>query len=134
MWFFLPSILANCKLTIHSSEIRGLRSTKCSSETLQNLLYFMYKKTHVVFFVFHFVQLYIFTLWLPWSVSTVDIDQVYMPFCQVFWMPSAIGNWPKFAVGKRHAVGNRVKPQFALYMSCKKPISIFFCIPKQNNY
>ena len=39
----------------HSSEIRGLRSTKCSSETLQNLLYFIYKKTHVVFFVFHFV-------------------------------------------------------------------------------
>ena len=25
----------------HSLEIRGLRSTKCSSETLQNLLYFM---------------------------------------------------------------------------------------------
>ena len=46
----------------HSSEIRGLCSTKCSSKTLQNLLYFMYKKTHVVFFVFHFVQLYIFTL------------------------------------------------------------------------
>ena len=46
----------------HSSEIRGLRLTKSSSETLQNLLYFMYKKTHVVFFVFHFVQLYIFTL------------------------------------------------------------------------
>ena len=47
-----------------NSEIRGLCSTKCSSETLQNLLYFMYKKrkTHVVFFVFHFVQLYIFTL------------------------------------------------------------------------
>ena len=33
----------------HSSQIRGLRSTKCSSETLQNLLYFMYEKTHVVF-------------------------------------------------------------------------------------
>ena len=46
----------------HSSEIRGLRSTKCSSETLQNLLYFMYKKMHVVFFVFYFMQLYIFTL------------------------------------------------------------------------
>ena len=30
-------------------------------KTLQNLLYFMYKKTHVVFFVFHSVQLYIFT-------------------------------------------------------------------------
>ena len=38
--------------------------------TLQNLLYFMYKKTHVVFFVFHFVPLYIFTLWMPWSMST----------------------------------------------------------------
>ena len=48
--------------TPHSSEIRGLRSTKCSSKTLQNLLYFMYKKTQVVFFLFHFVQLYIFTL------------------------------------------------------------------------
>ena len=54
----------------HSSEIRGLRSTKCSSETLQNLLYFMYKKTHAVFLVFHFVQLYLFTLWMPWSMST----------------------------------------------------------------
>ena len=30
---------------IHSSEITGLRSTKCSSRTLQNLLFFMYKKT-----------------------------------------------------------------------------------------
>ena len=48
--------------SLHFSEIRGLRSMKCSSEMLQNLLYFMYKKTHVVFFVFHFVQLYIFTL------------------------------------------------------------------------
>ena len=44
-------------ITNHSSEIRGLRSTKYSSKTLQNLLYFMYKKTHIVFFVFHFVQL-----------------------------------------------------------------------------
>ena len=36
----------------HTSEIRDLRSTKCSSKTLQNLLYFMYKKTHVVFSFF----------------------------------------------------------------------------------
>ena len=59
----------------HSSEIRGLRSMKCSSETLQNLLYFMYKKTHVgsFLFVFHFVQLYIFTLTITWVY--VDIDQ-----------------------------------------------------------
>ena len=50
------------KLSKHSSEIRGLCSTKCSSEMLQNLLYFMHKKTHeVFFFAFHFVQLYIFT-------------------------------------------------------------------------
>ena len=33
---------------------------KCSSETLQNFLYLMYKNTHVVFFVFHFEQLYLF--------------------------------------------------------------------------
>ena len=52
-------------LTLHSSEIRGLRSTKCSSELLQNLLYFMYKKTHVVFFVFYFVQLYFFPYECP---------------------------------------------------------------------
>ena len=50
---------------VHSSEIRGLRSTKCSSETLQNLLYSMYKKSHVVFFVFHFVQLYFFPYECP---------------------------------------------------------------------
>ena len=42
---------------------------KCPSEMLQNLLYFMYKKTHVVFFVFHFVQFYIFTY------VYVDMDQ-----------------------------------------------------------
>ena len=39
----------------HSSEIRGLRLTKSSSEMLQNLLYFMYKKIP-----FHFLQLYSF--------------------------------------------------------------------------
>ena len=55
-------VCAEKNISGHSSEIRGLRSTKCSSETLQNLLYFMYKKIHVVFFVFHFMQLYIFTL------------------------------------------------------------------------
>ena len=33
-----------------------MRTKKFSSEMLQNLLHFMYKKTHVVFFVFHFVQ------------------------------------------------------------------------------
>ena len=53
-------------LSKDSSEIRGLRSMKCSSKTLQILLYFMYKKTHVlVFFVFHFVQLYFFPYECP---------------------------------------------------------------------
>ena len=36
----------------HSSEKRGLRSTFFSGETLQNLLYFWKKKTHVVFSFF----------------------------------------------------------------------------------
>ena len=56
-------------ISSHSSEKRGLRSMKYASKMLQNLLYFMYKKTHVVFFVYHFVQPYIFTLFY------VDIDQ-----------------------------------------------------------
>ena len=54
-------------VSLHSSKIRGLRSMKCSSKTLQNLLYFMYKKTHVVFFRFSFCA----TLLYPF----VDIDQ-----------------------------------------------------------
>ena len=60
-----------CTKHMHSSEIRGLRSTKCSSKTLQNLLYFMYKKTHVVFFVFHFVQHF----YLMNALVYVDIEQ-----------------------------------------------------------
>ena len=47
-------------LPFHSSEIRGLCLMKCSSETLQNLPYFWNTKTHVVFFLFHFVLLYFF--------------------------------------------------------------------------
>ena len=42
----------------HSSEIRGLCSTKSSNEILQNLPYFWNKKTCLVFFMFHFVLLY----------------------------------------------------------------------------
>ena len=55
----------------HSSEIRGLCSTKCSSEMLQNLLYFMYTKTYLVFFIFHFMQLYFSLIhaWC-WCMST----------------------------------------------------------------
>ena len=48
------------KIGVHSSEIRGLCSTKCSRETLQNLPYFWNTKTHIVFFVFHFVLFYFF--------------------------------------------------------------------------
>ena len=74
-------IFAHCT---HSSEIRGLRSTKCSIEKLQNLLYFMYKKTHVVFFVFQFVQLYIFTLWMPWSMTWVFLYIKYSKYWSVW--------------------------------------------------
>ena len=60
-----------CKLTkgisddssYHYSQIRGLQSMKCSSAMLQNLRYFMYTKTNIVYlpfclFIFHCVQLY----------------------------------------------------------------------------
>ena len=38
---------------------------KCFSERLQNLLYFMYKKTQVVFFVCNLMQLYFFPYECP---------------------------------------------------------------------
>ena len=31
---------------------------------------FIEKKTHVVFFVFHLEHFWVFTLWIPWSIST----------------------------------------------------------------
>ena len=49
---FLHEKKFGCEKAGHSSEIRGLCSRKCSSKRLQNLLYFMYKKTHVVFSFF----------------------------------------------------------------------------------
>ena len=53
-------VLAN-NLPIHSSEIGGgLCLMKWSNKILQNLPYCYHKKTHIVFFVFHFVQLYFF--------------------------------------------------------------------------
>ena len=62
---------------INSSEIRGLDSMKCSSEMLQNQLYFMYKKTHVVFFFSLLIfTTYLFLLSMPWSMLT-DIDQSF---------------------------------------------------------
>ena len=50
----LQTSLAMAKALSHdnSSEIRILCSMKCSRKTLQNLLYFMHKKTLVVFFSF----------------------------------------------------------------------------------
>ena len=43
---------------------------KCSSETLQNLLYFIYKKTHLVLFSFSFHVIFLFPLLMPWSMLT----------------------------------------------------------------
>ena len=50
----------------HSLEMRGLYSMKCSSKTLQNLLYFMYYKkmmTNVI--IFSFCKTLDFILWCP---------------------------------------------------------------------
>ena len=49
--------------------LRGLHSIKCSSEMLQNLLYFMNKKTMEVFFSFHFMRLTFFTILMPWPIN-----------------------------------------------------------------
>ena len=59
-------------LSLHSSEISGLCSSKCSIEILQNLLYF------ICFFssFLHYVKLYFFYYECPGlSMLTVDIDQ-----------------------------------------------------------
>ena len=62
----------------NSSEIRGLCLRKCSIETLQNLPYFWKKKTHVVFFIFHFVLLYFFPNECP-GLSTFEVGIIAQP-------------------------------------------------------
>ena len=54
----------------HSLEMRGLYSMKCSSKTLQNLLYFIYykKRTSVIFFFFSFCKTLDFCLMMPLSM------------------------------------------------------------------
>ena len=42
-------------IILHSSQISGLRLNEMFQQNAQNLLYFMYTKTYVVFF-FHFLQ------------------------------------------------------------------------------
>ena len=60
--FFLEKIKIRCVFLTcccgHSSEIRSVCLMKCASKTLQNLPFFLNKKTHIVFFVLHFVLLY----------------------------------------------------------------------------
>ena len=48
---FICSEQAELPQSKHSSEIKGLRSMKCSSEMLQNLPHFWITKSHVVFFI-----------------------------------------------------------------------------------
>ena len=59
------------RLAFHSSEKRGLCSINFSGKVLHNLLYFLciYKNTYHVGF-FHYMQLGIFTLWMPYSMLT----------------------------------------------------------------
>ena len=53
----------------HSSETRGLHSTKCSSKTHQNLLFYIYKNScWFILFSFHITLL--FPLWMPRSILT----------------------------------------------------------------
>ena len=66
IWCMPPPPSASSAL--HSSEIRSLRSTLCSSKTLRNLLCFMYKKTHVVFS-------FRATLFSPLMNALVYVDQ-----------------------------------------------------------
>ena len=47
---------------VHISKINDLCSTLNSKKMLQNLLCFNKKKTHVVFFVFHFEHFWVFGL------------------------------------------------------------------------
>ena len=66
----------------HSSEIRSLSSTKCWSEKLQNLLYFM------CIFIFHFMQLYVFPYECPRTYSPGPVKLSILPntqleYCQV---------------------------------------------------
>ena len=51
-WLIYSSISGiQCRyINLHSSQFQGLRSTKNSSETLQNLPYFWNTKTNIVFF------------------------------------------------------------------------------------
>jgi hypothetical protein len=91
-----------------SSKMGGLRSAKCSSKMLQNLLYFVYKKTHVVFSFFISCN---FAFSLMNSLVYVDIDQgihkgksgvargekrnklqCYLPI-HVFWDQKYTVNW-----------------------------------------
>ena len=61
------------KVSRHSSEIRGLFLMKCPSEMLQNLSYFWNMKTQIIFFIFHFILYFIFSLMN--ALVYVDIDQ-----------------------------------------------------------
>ena len=62
----------------HSSEKRGLRSTFWPREMLQNLLCLWKKKTQVVFFVFHFEQLWVLPLWMPWTWSMLTYTRAFI--------------------------------------------------------
>ena len=84
-------------ILVHSSEKRGLRSTKCSSKMLQILLYFMYKKTHISsFFRFSFHATLYFYLMnaLVYANIKQGIHKIKMKckqkICGAFWERSKI--------------------------------------------
>ena len=73
IYLLLYAMDGSLSLLLHSSQFRSLCSMKSSSEMLQNLLYVIYKKTHVVFFHFSFCATLYF--YLMNALVYVNIDQ-----------------------------------------------------------
>ena len=65
------SLIEKSPIKAHSSEKRGLHSTFWPIEMLQNLLCLCKKKTQVVFFVFHFKQIWV----LPYEWPRICQDR-----------------------------------------------------------
>ena len=63
-------------IKVHSWEIKGFWSTWPTREMLQNLLCLWKKKTHVVFFVFHFKQLSFFPLVYLYIYQSIHKEKI----------------------------------------------------------
>ena len=88
----------------HYSQIRGLRSMKCSSAMLQNLRYFMYTKTNIPFVYSYFIVCnFTFYLWICTLVLTFTREKVKLQamkyekkFILIFMYTKRITNFEVF--------------------------------------